>query len=633
MTPASPPRPLTGWQLRERRQLLPGLPGPVCALSAAGGDRLLAATERPLAQWIGAAASSERPEQLRPGVLQRGLTAARRPSGPVLHPTLTWPAAGRPTGPPAGLLWPAEGPETEPPPLSAPAEAGDGVIDLTSAPWAARAGGSEHGSNPFLAPQVAAEQQQQQAAAPAIPSMLMLTTPTHMPLAEGLSLLPSLPPQQQPLRQGAAAAAAAAGGGGSSADGGGRGAAVEGGHATLLWLDPPLCAGPGGGGLGHRRTASWSPPGVGGVSSPREPALELALAADLAEVRARGWCRRGWGMVRVQEGRLSNPFCRALSAALPACSCRSLTLRRPHPMHPQTCGGYTVLASSRAAPVLAVCRLGSQGLQQVAAVPLAAPSGVPDSCTVRIRGLTVGPAAEGGGSGLAVWALLAAAQLGAAAPFLSAALSSRIYGSSKQQLWLCCYHLQLPGRGAALSPVLSRMGSSLAVEPSALAAQAAAAAAEQPTVAAADAMSQAAASEAGASGAAPAVGGPAAAAAAAVAAEAATGEAPAAAAAPLTPEPGSVPRSPPSATAAPAAGAAAAAAVGSTSAAEAAPAPLPAAAAPLPGGQAAVDAVLALQRAVEGLRQEVNTRLDTLDADLSELLQTLRLPPTDGDAA
>lgn len=210
---------------------------------------------------------------------------------------------------------------------------------------------------------------------------------------------------------------------------------------------------------------------------------------------------------------------------------------------PQVHGDVGVFASSRAPPALALCRLGRSGLQPAASVPLAPPSGVPDGSTLRMRGICVQPAEAGGGSQLTVWVLLGAAQMGAAAPFLSASLSSRLYGSSKQQLWLSCYQLAAPGAAAAAAP---------------------------------------------------------------------------------SPHAGA-----PASTAAALGTAATAAAVGL--AAAAAQPETPEAAAPVPAAQQApppaVEAALALQRAVAELRQEVNGRLDGLEACIGQLLQALQPQP------
>lgn len=264
--PTAHPRHMNaGWQLHERRQLLPGLPGPVCSLAAAGAGRLLVTTERPVSQWLGAAEEAVWPVQ--PGVLQRGLTAARQPLQPLLLPSPTWPGSrGSPREPLHNgvTLTPLE------------LQSG-GITELTTG------GGSpasDH-SNPFITP----PQPPATAAAapafmlapaaappPAIPAMFMLQAPqaTHMPLAEGLSSLPgaSSPQQQRPEADAAAA-------------GGSPGAAAEGGHAALLWLDDD--SGRGG-----------SPAG----GSPREHAVQLGFAPDLIQVDMgmSGWVQGGCHM-------------------------------------------------------------------------------------------------------------------------------------------------------------------------------------------------------------------------------------------------------------------------------------------------------------------------------------------------
>ena len=284
-------------------------------------------------------------------------------------------------------------------------------------------------------------------------------------------------------------------------------------------------------------------------------------------------------------------------------------------------GDIAVLASSRAAPSLSLCRLGRGGLQHLVSLQLAVPEGVPSGSTVRLRGLTVQPAGGqpategGGGEQLLAWVLLSVAQLGAAAPFLSASLSSRIYGSSRQQLWLACY--PLPVEAAVAVPAAPSMR--------------AAAAHSAPAGAAGSVLASS------------------------------VGSAPQWAAAQecaaLEPEPGEQAEAEAEAGAAPVpplvlpsrevalAAAAAAAAAASIPGAEAgsptAAAGSPGAAAGSPGAAAAaleqtedaVQAVLALQRAVADMRQEVNARLDGLSAGLELLLRTLRTDERPGAAA
>lgn len=188
--------------------------------------------------------------------------------------------------------------------------------------------------------------------------------------------------------------------------------------------------------------------------------------------------------------------------------------------------------------------MGRAGLRKVAALPLAPPAGAPEGCTLRLQGLAVSSGSNARGGQLAAWVLLAAAQLGAAAPFLSAALSSRIYGSSKQQLWLCRYDLPGAAAGAASLALPSSAG--------AVGASCGPAAGNEPQ-AEAEGLHQGAAMSP------------------TVACEA---EAAAAAGVPLTED--------------------------------------------------AVEAVLALQQAVAGLRQEMRARLDSLDTGLADLLRSLQ---------
>lgn len=275
----------------------------------------------------------------------------------------------------------------------------------------------------------------------------------------------------------------------------------------------------------------------------------------------------------------------------------------------QVQGDVAVVSSSKAAPVLALCRLGRSGLRQVAAVQLSSPAGIPDSCTVRIRGLAVLPAsgelaaaAPGDSAQLVVWVLLSAAQLGAAAPFFSAALSSRIYGSSKQQLWLSCYRVAVPGPPApsSLAPGSSCVSYPLAAEAHGRAASVTAAAL------AADAAAARAATWAGPS----------------------TRQLPAGSAAAASADPEATPV-PATAGALQLPGgvatAAAAAAAGSL-------APGPAAGAEGTAGGAApegaVEIVLALQQAVADLRHETAARLDDIDAGLAQLLAALQAGPS-----
>lgn len=249
-------------------------------------------------------------------------------------------------------------------------------------------------------------------------------------------------------------------------------------------------------------------------------------------------------------------------------------------------GDLAILASSKAPPALALCQLGRGGLQRLAPLPLALPDGIPNGSTVRLRGLAVQPADAQPANGsadsgrLLVWVLLAAAQLGAAAPFLSAALSSRIYGSSKRQLWLACYALPVEA-----APV--------------------AAAAEAEEAAAATAAAPAPADSAGA---------------AAGAAEAAAVIALACGVAGIPQHAGRGPAV--LAGTGTAAGAAARAPGTAVAAASTAVMAQGTAGQQVPAG--AIDAVLALQQAVADVRQEMTARLDELTAGLAQLLQALR---------
>lgn len=281
----------------------------------------------------------------------------------------------------------------------------------------------------------------------------------------------------------------------------------------------------------------------------------------------------------------------------------------------QVHGDIALLASSRTPPSLALCRLGRGGLQHLGCLPLAVPEGVPNGSTVRLRGLTVQavqavdgqPAAGGGGGGqLLVWALLTAAQLGAAAPFLSAALSSRIYGSSRQQLWLACY--ALPVEAAAAVPAAPSV-------------RGAAAYSALPTAAAGSVLASSV-------GSAPRHAAEQQVATAWHEPEAEAEEVPAAATVPALVLPGI-------AAGAATAAVAAAAAAGSPAVPGSPAAAAPAAVQPLPASDVqqvaaleqpadAVAAVLELQRAVADMRQEMNARLDSLSAGLEQLLRTLR---------
>lgn len=229
-----------GWHLQARRQLLPGLPGPICGLTGAGTGKLLAATERPVGQFLGSA--SEPSEQLQPGVLQRYLTAKESAAPPVLLPSLH-------SAPHLAGHVAAE-PALPPPPAS------EGLIDLTR----------DH-HNPFLtAPAAAAGD------GPPIPAMFLLR-PAHMPLAQGLPLLPGgSPPRQQ------AALGATVGSSHSAVPpAAAPAAAADGGHASLLWLGRDACGSP------------TSP-----LASPREHMVPLSCAGDLLQV--------GLGLLAVAMG-------------------------------------------------------------------------------------------------------------------------------------------------------------------------------------------------------------------------------------------------------------------------------------------------------------------------------------------
>lgn len=606
--------PAAGWQLQERRQLLPGLPGPVCSLTAVpGGARVLVTTERPISQWVAVAEPEEAQSELRPGVLQRGLTAARHPPPPVLLPSsAAWRAAAR-GSPPNGVAQLAAAPPS-PPGWVTRLDGATGLEDIRP---------GDHTTNPFLAPPAPPEAPApapapapeshlvarpsfmsmaptvaaaaavaapaarvpppesppflaapQPGAGPAIPAIFMLQQPQtkQMPLAEGLQLLPGgtagaalPPPPHEPAAPLAAAAAAPSG-----TDGG----APEDGHAALLWLD--------------NGSGSASPAGSPGHSagSPREHAVPLGFAPDLAQVGA-GTAQ----LARRCPAAASGTGCRRCRALRPRClhappdMCRACSAGCS-----QAAGGLAVVASSRAAPALALCRLGRGGLRQVAAMPLERPAGVPDSCTVRIRGLAVLPdgdataaaaaaAGLGGTTHLTCWVLLSATQLGAAAPFLSAALSSRIYGSARQQLWLCRYRLAVPA-----PPVPAAAAASGSADGEAARAQTWAGPSTRHLLAGIAAAAHAAHALQPAGPPTP----------------------PPAAATALPPLP--PPKLP-------------------LSIAAAAPA-VAAGAMPEPGGT--VDTVLTLQRAVADFRREVTARLDDLDTGLAKLLTALQAPGAGG---
>lgn len=283
-----------------------------------------------------------------------------------------------------------------------------------------------------------------------------------------------------------------------------------------------------------------------------------------------------------------------------------------------------MLASSRAPPSLALCRLGRGGLQHLGSLPLAPPEGVPNGSTVRLRGLSMqlveaqpADGSMGDSRQLLAWVLLSVVQQGAAAPFLSAALSSRIYGSSRQQLWLACYPLpvetavaapaaapSIRGAAAAYSAHAGAAGSAIASSvASARRHQGAAVAPESPR---AEAVARAARV--------PPLAFPAAAAAGAVADAAAT----AAASSPAGSPAGSPANSPAGSPA--------------SSSADPVPAAAPRQVAALPQQASAIEAVLALQQAVDDMRQEVSARLDRLSAGLQQLLRTLQSDGA-GDAA
>ncbi|EFN59833.1 hypothetical protein CHLNCDRAFT_133590 [Chlorella variabilis] len=119
-----------GWQLLERRQLLPGLSGPVCGLAFAGSNALLVATERSMGEWLreagGQQAQQERQAAEEAGsaaIMQRGLDAAAAKSAPLLLP------ASR------EILHPAAAADTAMPGAPAAAattgSAGDCLVDLS----------------------------------------------------------------------------------------------------------------------------------------------------------------------------------------------------------------------------------------------------------------------------------------------------------------------------------------------------------------------------------------------------------------------------------------------------------------------------------------------------------------------
>ena len=192
-----------------------------------------------MGQFLGA----ELEEQPQPGVLQRYLTTKDSTVPPVVLPPMR-----------SATLHPGPAALAAEPPLPPPAT--DGLIDLTG-----------HHSNPFLAAPVPAAGTAG-GEGPPVPAMFLLR-PAHMPLAQGLPLLPSGSPPQQHATLGAvhrrtqsAAPALAAP------------TAADGGHAALLWIG-------GGDGCG-------SPDGA--LASPQEHTVPLNCAGDLLQVgQAAGW--------------------------------------------------------------------------------------------------------------------------------------------------------------------------------------------------------------------------------------------------------------------------------------------------------------------------------------------------------
>ena len=218
----------------QRRQLLPGMPGVVCGLAAAGPDRLLVTTERPVGQWL--SDSDQQQQRQEEGqdaaVLLRGLQhAAQRQLPALLLPTAGTGCGGgrRP------LLEPAAAPAGTADAAVADAAAVDGTLDLTGS-----------GSSSFVL--------SAGAAGPAVPSMFML--PPEAPTPQLAQL------QQQ-------------GGRGPAAQ------AVEAGQAALLWLHSSgACNGSSiGGGLSQQDPASSAAATAAGAT-----AVQLEFAPDVVQV-------------------------------------------------------------------------------------------------------------------------------------------------------------------------------------------------------------------------------------------------------------------------------------------------------------------------------------------------------------
>ncbi|KAL4422399.1 hypothetical protein ABPG75_008596 [Micractinium tetrahymenae] len=243
----------SGWQLLARRELLAGLPGPICGLAAAGNDAVLVTTERPVGSWLGSSAHPEQQQQQQGVALEvedgcassqallRGLQqAALRRQQALLLPGTLGSAGGSPS-----LAQAAQQPSSQSPPT---AGSSGGLIDLTRRSFTPSA------------------------RAPSIPSGLLLPSMAlrdqdQAPLGEGLPTLPLARPLPE----------------------------QEGGRATLLWLGAG-CSAPGNTTQDARSAAHSSgrvsPAGAAAAplptgsppAAPETAAQPLGLAPDLVQL-------------------------------------------------------------------------------------------------------------------------------------------------------------------------------------------------------------------------------------------------------------------------------------------------------------------------------------------------------------
>lgn len=379
--PSSAPPCFAAWQLLARRELLAGLPGPVCGLAAAGSHAVVVSTERAVGSWLSPMASPEQQQQEQQKQQQQGeadvagtsmdllLRPKHQAAGSQQQAVLLSGQPGSSSGGASLLLAEALAGFRHAARSLPSADSGEGgLIDLT---------GLKHS---------------QSAGAPAIPASLLLA-PQHLEDGQRCQMLPGdgplgLAPPSSPPEQ-------------------------DGGHVTLLWLD-------------GSEAAAAAPGSQGGASS--SPARSAPPADLAAAVQPLGIAP---DLLQLLGGHVVLGSSRAATPALAVCTLG------PHQLH-RVCGAAQLALPDSAS------RQGSVRLRGLAVVPATSSTAASNDGS-GAAGTEAAAGTAGAAQGPAfVWALFAVAAKTAAAPFLGAALAGSgqhqvwLACYSLQQLLKCC---------------------------------------------------------------------------------------------------------------------------------------------------------------------------------------------------